>query len=58
MKGEFANEKTELAIKLELEFLKTRNRELVEEINDLKMLLAVYENQQNVELPPIPEIEL
>lgn len=41
--------------------LKRQNRELVEEINDLKMLLMVYENQNNfskIELPPIPEIEL
>ncbi len=50
-------QKEELAVKLEVEFLKKRNRELEEEINDLKMLLSVYENQHN-SLPPLPEIEL
>ena len=42
---------------LELEHYKKINRELVEEINDLKMLLSVYENQHNIDLPPIPVIE-
>jgi hypothetical protein len=36
----------------------TQHRELTEEVNDLKMLLNVYENQHNLDLPPIPEIEL
>lgn len=53
-----SNEKIELAQKLEIEFLKRQNRELQEEVNDLKMLLAVYENQNKLELPPLPEIEL
>ena len=42
---------------LELEDCKKLNRELVEEINDLKMLLSVYENQHNIVVPPIPVIE-
>ncbi len=54
-------EKNELAKKLENEFLKKRNRELEEEINDLKMLLSAYEfnlnNQEIHKLPPIPEFE-
>lgn len=53
-------EKTLLAQKLEMEFLKRQNRELQQEIEDLKMLLSVYENQQmskSSELPPIPEID-
>lgn len=57
IKLEYSNEKAELAQKLEIEFLKRQNRELQEEVNDLKMLLAVYENQ-NENLPPLPEIEL
>ena len=56
--NDYSSEKMELAIKLELEFLRKQNRELVEEVNDLKMLLNVYENQQHLELPPVPEIEL
>ena len=56
---EIALQKEELALKLEVEFLKKRNRELEEEINDLKMLLAVYEQGgHRDELPPLPEIEL
>lgn len=56
---EIAVQKEELAVKLELEFLKKRNRELEEEINDLKMLLSVYEHNAQIEsLPPLPEIEL
>ena len=58
IKTEYSNEKIELAHKLELEFLKRQNRELQEEVNDLKMLLSVYENQSTESLPPIPEIEL
>lgn len=52
-------QKEELSLKLENEFLKRRNRELEEELNDIKMLLQVYESgiQQN-DLPPLPEIEL
>jgi hypothetical protein len=45
---------------LEIEKLKKINRKLLEDINDLKMLLSVYENTTiNMEssLPPIPEIE-
>lgn len=56
---EIALQKEELALKLEVEFLKKRNRELEEEVNDLKMLLAVYEQSgHRDELPPLPEIEL
>ncbi len=58
VKNEYSREKIELAQKLEIEFLKRQNRELQEEVNDLKMLLAVYENQTNSQLPPLPEIEL
>jgi len=44
---------------MENEFLKRRNRELEEEINDLKMLMQVYEsNFAKDGLPPLPEIEL
>ena len=56
---DIAVEKVELSLKLENEFLKRRNRELEEEINDLKMLLQVYESNLNHDqLPPLPEIEL
>lgn len=52
-------QKEELSLKLENEFLKKRNRQLEEEINDLNMLLQVYEvNRQTMQLPPTPEIEL
>jgi cell division protein FtsB len=52
-------EKIELGHKLEIEFLKRENQKLIEEINDLKMLLSVYENQDTytINLPPIPEIQ-
>lgn len=52
-------QKEELSLKMENEFLKKRNRELEEEINDLKMLLQVYENgpQLSIEPPPLPEFE-
>lgn len=54
-------QKEELSTKMELEFLKKRNRELEEEINDLKMLLHVYERNpllsHSAELPPLPEFE-
>lgn len=54
-------QKEELSIKLELELLKKRNRDLEEENNDLKMLLQVYERNpvlMSVEqLPPLPEFE-
>ena len=56
---EIAVEKIELSLKLENEFLKKRNRELEEEINDLKMLMQVYESSFGKEqLPPLPEIML
>jgi hypothetical protein len=56
---EIAVERVELSLKMENEFLKRRNRELEEEINDLKMLLQVYEcNLQRYKLPPLPEVEL
>lgn len=58
IKTDYSDEKRELATKLELEFLKKQNRELVEEVNDLKMLLNVYENQQHTELPPLPILEV
>lgn len=51
-------QKEELSLKLENEFLKRRNRELEEELNDVKMLLQVYEGMTMAELPPLPEIEL
>ena len=55
---EIVVQKEELSMKLENEFLKKRNRELDEEVNDLKMLLQVYEsNIHSEELPPLPEIE-
>ena len=57
LKVDVLNEKNELSLKLEIELLKRKNQELQEEINDLKMLLTVYENCQTVELPPLPEIE-
>lgn len=51
-------QKEETSLKLENEFLKKKNRELAEEVNDLKMLLQVYEmSAVKRELPPIPEIE-
>ena len=53
-----SEEKAELALKLEIEFLKKINRELSEELNDYKMLLSVYENNTNSILPPLPEIGL
>ena len=56
---EITMQKEELSLKLENEFLKKRNRELEEEVNDLKMLLQVYESNIHAEqLPPLPEIEL
>lgn len=58
VKYDYQEEKAKLGHAMELEFIKKQNRELVEEINDLKMLLSVYENQSHIELPPIPEIEL
>lgn len=58
IKSDYSSEKVELALKLENEFFKRQNRELLEEINDLKMLLSVYENQSAYQLPPIPEAEL
>ena len=52
---EIAVQKEELSLKLENEFLKKRNRELMDEISDLKMLLQVYENNSiTSELPPLP----
>jgi hypothetical protein len=47
----------DLALKMELELLKKQNRDLVEEVNDLKMLLSVYEKPINQTLPPLPELE-
>lgn len=56
---EMTIQKEELSLKLENEFLKKRNRDLVEEVNDLKMLLQVYESSQgNGVIPPPPEILL
>lgn len=55
-------QKEELSTKMEIEFLKKRNRELEEELNDLKMLLQVYERNpilsRSNELPPLPEFEV
>lgn len=56
IKSDLQAEKLELSLKLEMEFLKRQNRELQEEINDLKMLLNVYETQNN--LPPLPELDV
>lgn len=55
-------QKEELSLKMENEFLKKRNRELEEEINDLRMLMQVYESGSSAqsfsrELPPLPEYE-
>lgn len=59
IKVDYSSEKIGLGLKLELEFMKRQNRELQEEVNDLKMLLAVYENQdQRQQLPPLPVAEL
>lgn len=57
-RNDYSSEKIELSLKFELEFLKRQNRELQEEMNDLKMLLSVYENQHQEQLPALPEIEL
>lgn len=57
---EVSIEKEELNLKISIETLKKKNKYLEEEINDLKMLLEVYESirpGQN-QLPPLPEIEL
>lgn len=54
------DEKANLAQKLEIEFLKRQNRELQQEIEDLKMLLSVYESSQankSPGLPPLPELD-
>ena len=50
----------ELNAKFELEQLKITNKKLLEEINDLKMLLSVYEGKHFSEevLPPLPEIDV
>lgn len=51
-------QKEELSLKLESEILKKKNRELEEEINDLKMLLQVYETRAlPIEFPPMPEVK-
>ncbi len=59
--AQLRSEKNELALKLEIEYLKKKNRELSEELADSKMLLSVYENKSDeydFGLPPLPEIEL
>jgi hypothetical protein len=55
-KANLITEKNDLAMKLEFELLTRKNRELVEEVNDLKMLLSIYENQHVEKTPPIPEV--
>lgn len=50
-------ERNENLAKKENELLKKQIRELKEELDDLKMLLVIYEAKNN-QLPPIPEIEL
>jgi histidyl-tRNA synthetase len=51
--------RNEQAIDLTSELLKKQNRELIEELNDLKMLLQVYESKNHFEeLPHLPEIEI
>ena len=47
----------DLSLKMELELLRKQNRELVEEVNDLKMLLSVYEKPVYQTLPPLPELD-
>lgn len=51
-------EKEQLSLKLENEFLRRENKKLQEEIEDLRMLLSIYENKQEEQLPPIPELDL
>jgi hypothetical protein len=48
------SEKDELALRFEFELLKKQKKELQEEVDDLKMLLSIYENRQNEEFPPMP----
>ena len=50
---------SELSAKFELERLREANKKLQEEINDLKMLLSVYEGQRfsTEVLPPLPEVD-
>ncbi|MFA6237192.1 MAG: hypothetical protein WC635_07690 [Bacteriovorax sp.] len=56
---EYSEEKKLYGLKLEIEFLKRQNRELLEELNDIKMLLNVYEGQGRQEqLPPLPQSAL
>lgn len=55
---DYFSEKNELAARLELELTRKKNRILQEEVNDLKMLLSIYENQNHNELPSIPEKSL
>lgn len=49
-----------LKLKLELELIRSQNRQLREENNELKMLVELYEGQsKKVELPPaLPELSL
>jgi hypothetical protein len=51
---------SELSAKFELERLREMNKKLLEEINDLKMLLSVYEGKHFTSdaLPPLPEVDL
>ncbi len=51
-------EKKDLTVKLEVELLKKHNRELKEEVDDLKMLLSIYENRQSEEFPPMPVVTI
>jgi uncharacterized protein YacL (UPF0231 family) len=50
----------EINAKFELEQLRIENQKLLEEINDLKMLLSVYEGKHFTEevLPPLPELDV
>lgn len=42
----------------EIDKLIRQNQKLVEEVNDLKMLLSVYENTNNMALPEIPQMDI
>lgn len=55
---EIQDSKVDHSLRLENNLIKKKNRELEEEINDLKMLLQVYESRiKPIKLPPLPEIE-
>lgn len=53
-KLQMKTESEELRIKLELELLRTQLREAREENSELKMLVDLYENQNQNKLPELP----